>query len=538
MTEALCALVFITGTVPAVSALTAPQTRSEQKSGSRKNTRKRSGSVTKNNAKSPGKPKSGSRSRTAPARRESREEMQRRQEQTQKEIRQTQEQIRENERKVKAGLAELGKIDTDITATQKQVDALSGQVSELNGKISGLTAQIEAGEKDLEKMRSQYLKAVKKMRLRKGSTSMLAFVFSADNFNQGLRRMRYLRQFSEWRGKQSAKIQQQVQTLKYQTELLGQTKREKDAALAGETAARDKLRKQHDTQDAIVVQLKSNGQALRSHLQKKQTEANQLRNQIAAIIAEEQRKAEAERRRQEEAQRAEEQRRAEAERKAEQQRQAEAQKQQAENKPLTKQEKKAQKEAEKKAEKERRKEAERQKKDIKSGGNKYAEARKRAPRGNTAAKDAPKPTKQQTPAPAAGGFENQRHRLPYPVSGSFKITSPFGRHPLPSLPNVEYDNPGVDAETIQGASAVAVYPGRVSGVYMLPGYSTVVIVNHGNYYTVYGNIQTPAVKAGDQVKGGQSLGRLAADSEDGNRTTIHFEVWHNREKLNPADWLR
>lgn len=519
----LFALAFMIVSAPMVPTSAAPA-GSEQKTAIRKRPQS--------------KQKSTSRRKAAPARRESKEEMQRRQEQAQREIRQTQEQLRENERKVKAGLAELGKISSDMTATQKQVDVLSGQVNQLNGQIAGLTQQIASGEKELERMRGQYLKAVKKMRLRKGSTSMLAFIFSADNFNQGLRRMRYLRQFSEWRGNQSAKIQKQMQTLKYQTELLGQTRQEKDRALAGETAARDKLRRQHDTQDALVVELKKNGSALRRHLQKKQSEANQLRNQIAAIIAEEQRKAEAERKRQEEeARRAEEQRRLEAERKAEEQRQAEA-KRNEDNKALTKDEKKARKEAEKRAEQQRRKEAERrknEKKDKKEADSKYAEARKRAPRGNAGSPN--KSTPRQT-APAAGGFEQQRHRLPYPVNGSFKITSPFGRHPLPSLPNVEYDNPGVDAETSQGASAVAVYPGRVSGVYMLPGYNTVVIVNHGNYYTVYGNIQTPAVKAGDQVKTGQGLGKLAADSDDGNRTMIHFEVWHNREKLNPAEWLK
>lgn len=89
-----------------------------------------------------------------------------------------------------------------------------------------------------------------------------------------------------------------------------------------------------------------------------------------------------------------------------------------------------------------------------------------------------------------------------------------------------------------GASALAVFSGKVSGVYMLPGYNTVVIVNHGNYYTVYGNIASPAVKVGQQVKAGQGLGSLAPDEDDRSRSSIHFEVWRNREKLNPLDWIR
>ena len=101
-----------------------------------------------------------------------------------------------------------------------------------------------------------------------------------------------------------------------------------------------------------------------------------------------------------------------------------------------------------------------------------------------------------------------------------------------------YDNPGIDAETSAGASAQAVYGGKVSGVYVIPGFSTVVIVNHGSYYTVYGNIASPSVKVGDVVKQGQALGKLAAAEDDSSHSSIHFEVWKNRDKLNPLEWIR
>ena len=90
----------------------------------------------------------------------------------------------------------------------------------------------------------------------------------------------------------------------------------------------------------------------------------------------------------------------------------------------------------------------------------------------------------------------------------------------------------------QGAAAQAVFPGRVSGVYMIPGFSTVIIVNHGNYYTIYGNIASASVKVGDSVRQGQALGRLAPDPDAPGHSKIHFEVWKNREKLNPLNWIR
>ena len=130
-----------------------------------------------------------------------------------------------------------------------------------------------------------------------------------------------------------------------------------------------------------------------------------------------------------------------------------------------------------------------------------------------------------------------RGRLPKPVAGGFRVVSPFGRQSLPDLPDVVYDNPGIDAEVAKGASAQAVYSGNVSAVYRVPGFSVVVIVNHGNYYTVYGNIESASVKVGDNVRQGQSLGRLAPDADDPSHSTIHFEVWRHREKLNPMSWI-
>ena len=63
-------------------------------------------------------------------------------------------------------------------------------------------------------------------------------------------------------------------------------------------------------------------------------------------------------------------------------------------------------------------------------------------------------------------------------------------------------------------------------------------MNHGEYYTVYGNIASASVKVGDRVKTGQSLGKLAVDPDNPGHSEIHFEVWKGKEKLNPASWLR
>lgn len=510
---------------------------------------------------------------------------------TQQEIARTRSQIADNEEQVRRNLSELRELELSIETNRKTVADMAGQVKGLDGKIGVLTGNIAKGEKELARMRAEYAKAVKKMRRARGRHSMLAFIFSSKDFNQALRRMRYLREFNRWRQRQTDKITRQIGVLKGEKVELGKTRKEKDRALAMSRRAQENMQKQHRRQDEVVAELQRNGDALRAHLAEKQREADMLKSQISALIAQEQakaaaeraarEKAEAERRAREKAaaeraarEKAEAERvarekaaaeraareKAEAERRAREQAEAErkarearaeadrkakeakiaAERKSREAKAAAEREareaerraKEARAEADRKA-KEARAEAERKAKEETAApaGADYAKARGRKPRENTnAAKGAA--------TPSASGFAAMKGALPKPASGSFRIVSPFGKHALPDLPKVQYDNPGIDAEVSAGAHAQAVYEGKVSGVYSVPGYNTVVIINHGEYYTVYGNISAASVKVGDSVKAGQNLGSLARDPDNDKRTTIHFEVWHNREKQNPAAWIR
>ena len=523
----------------------------------------------------------GQQKKAAP-RTESVNDVKRQQGDVQKEIASTRARIKENEQAVKKGLAELTTLQSEIAERKKKLDDASRQVKDLTEKICTVEKNISKEEGELKKLRDEYLKAVKKMRVKRKSASTLSFIFSSKNFSEAMRRMRYLKEFSRWRANQSDKIRAKVAELKEQKELLARTKTAKDAALREESRLQERLQGQYKEQDAMVVKLKANGDALRTYLAQKQAEANVLKNRVSALIAEEQRRAEAERKAREEAARKEEERRRqqlareeaarkEAEAKAAREKELAAAEKAKKEKALSeadaKKRAKAEADAKKKAEAERKKEAaakekaenkrkkeeqKRNDKDNKESSSRYAEARKRQPRGKQdEVKNAPsatsskgenveKPSVQagKASASASAGFAQMKGCLPRPVAGSFRITSRFGRHALPDLPNVMYDNPGIDAEVAAGASAQSVYAGKVSGVYVVPGYSTVVIVNHGSYYTVYGNIKNASVKVGDTVKQGQNLGNLAPGDEDPYHSSIHFEIWHNRDKMNPAEWIR
>lgn len=549
------ALILFTTVMPGAEIISAATSRTEmsieQKQGSRRGSKTQKNKKTARK-KSSGKTASNSKKNTGKSKnsKETSSDVRKRHEAAMRDIKLTQEQIKANDAAVRKGLNELGKLETEIGDSKKKVAMAAAQVNALEKQIGGLQKNIADNEAKLEKLRREYLKAVKNIRSKKKSNSNLAFIFSSGSFSQAMRRMRYLRQFSEWRERQTGEIGKHVDALKKETQQLAQSKVMHDRALGTRLAAQRQLETQYSKQDMIVTDLKKNGSALKSHLAAKQKEANALNSRIAALIAEEQRKAETER-----------QAREDAERRRKEQRQEQLAREEAARERAVKEEKSPEKEtviadnsSKKKAAEPARKRKEKPRKDNVAAEKKktekqtdrkvgteqsknYADARKRRPRGSGSAA-APAPSASQNRSQGAGGFEKMRGSLPRPVSGSFKVTSRFGRHSLPDLPDVMYDNPGIDAEVAAGAVAQAVYGGKVSGVYMIPGFSTVVIVSHGNYYTVYGNLSGASVKVGDVVKQGQGLGRIAAGEDDPGKGSIHFEVWRNREKLDPLGWIR
>ncbi len=481
---------------------------------------------------------------------ESKAELQRRQQAAQAEIAETRRKIKENDRQVSRNLAELGKLQGDIETAKRQVAATRNQVTTLQNRIGTLEGKIAQGDKEVARMRGEYLKAVKAVRKRKGSNSTLAYLFSSKSFGEARRRMRYLREFSEWRKKQTDEIQNELNVLNRERAALAQSRDMYGKALARNVTAQKQLETQYSKQDAIVVQLKANGSALKTHLAQKQQEANALKGRVAALIAAEQRAAE-----QREAERLAAEKRAAEQRAAEEKAardrelamtpkpgKAEGAKEPAKEKPketkAKEQRKRRPKQPKQAAPKQQPKQEKTEpQKNAGNSGREYADARNRRPRASAPSGSSSASASGSKPA-GGSNFASMRGSLPRPVGGAFNITSRFGPHSLPDLPDVVYDNPGIDAEVSRGATAQAVYAGKVSGVYMIPGFSTVVIVNHGGYYTVYGNLASASVKVGDVVKQGSAVGRVADSEDSPGHGQIHFEVWKNRDKQDPLAWIR
>ena len=141
-------------------------------------------------------------------------------------------------------------------------------------------------------------------------------------------------------------------------------------------------------------------------------------------------------------------------------------------------------------------------------------------------------------AALTGSFESNKGKLPYPIGGSCRVVRAFGKQRHPELRHVMTDNGGVDLEAPHGAVARAVFAGKVSAVFSQPGYGMVVMVRHGHYLTIYVGLESLTVTTGTEVKSGQALGTVVDDAEGGGKALLHFEIRHEKTKLNPMDWLR
>lgn len=135
----------------------------------------------------------------------------------------------------------------------------------------------------------------------------------------------------------------------------------------------------------------------------------------------------------------------------------------------------------------------------------------------------------------AGGFEANQGRMPWPVEKGY-ISGHFGKHKHPVHEHVTIDNKGIYLQTVNGASARAIYEGEVTWCAQMNG-NYAVIIQHGNYRTVYSPLKSITVKQGDKVTAKQAIGTIYTDSNEDNKTELYFQLYKDRSILNPSLWL-
>eukprot|EP01133_Synstelium_polycarpum_P004795 gene4795-5582_t len=129
----------------------------------------------------------------------------------------------------------------------------------------------------------------------------------------------------------------------------------------------------------------------------------------------------------------------------------------------------------------------------------------------------------------SAAFESNRGSLPWPVAQG-SITESFGRH---KEGQANYDNTGITIQTAEGASIRAVFNGKVLRVMSSLG-KYFVLIKHGEYFTVYQNLHSVSVAAGDNVTTKQTIGTV---STSGDIPELQFQIWRGTTAQNPEAWI-
>jgi murein hydrolase activator len=136
----------------------------------------------------------------------------------------------------------------------------------------------------------------------------------------------------------------------------------------------------------------------------------------------------------------------------------------------------------------------------------------------------------------AADFKANRGKLPWPVEKGF-ISLGYGDQPHPLVPSLTVHNSGVEITTEQGANARAVFEGEVSSIIVLSPINRAVMIQHGDYFTVYQNLSQVFVNKGDKVNIKQSIGKVRTSGDTG-KTIIKFLILQNTSNNNPEGWLQ
>ena len=359
-------------------------------------------------------------------------------EKTLKELEETKKMIQQTNSNEKATVNKLNLLNKDIQTRKRLIHDLNYEIQGLDQEMTRLSMKRDSLQAVLEALKESYAELVRQSHYTIADESPLLFILSAEDFQQMLRRVRYMQEFQQFRKEQVARIENTQAEIDMQNQMLSENKSNKEEAVRTHKVQQDNLSRDEKKQKAMLEQLKKKKSTLLAQQKKQQKKADDLNRKIEELIAKEMSKSE----------------------------------------------------------------------------------------GKTL-------TKEQTLI--AGGFEKNKGRLPMPVEKGF-ISGHFGVQAHPTLEKVTVNNKGVYIQTSAGTQARAVYEGEVTSCFVMSG-TTAVIIQHGNYRTVYSGLASVSVKKGDKVKAKQAIGTIYSDPEDDNATTLFFQIWLNKNILNPEQWL-
>ena len=461
---------------------------------------------------------------------------------------QVRQQIKEQERRLKANEADVKKrlqnllvINNEIADKRKTIDTIRYDIIRLDTTIHLLQDQLVVLRKELDQRKQRFTKSMRYMHRNRNIQSQIMFIFSAKNLSQMYRRLRFVREYAAYQQTQGEAVKSmQSQVWEAYSELKN-TKKQKNALLIRDEEEKKSLESKQEEQQKVVNSLKKQQKTIQSIIEQQKKRDAQLNAQIDKLIAEEiaraKARAEAEARRKaaEEAakKRAEElaRKKAEAEAAARENARRIAEAKAKEEKAKEEARAAARKSAAEKAAAEKKaREAENARKEAerKAAAEKKAREREVAEVKKTAI---PTVTVSSEDRRLSGNFESNRGRLPMPITGSYKIVNRFGTNTVTDVKgHVTLDKKGIDIKGQPGASVRAIYDGEVTAVFNYYG-TTVVIIRHGSYLSVYCDLASVNVRQGQKVSARQTIGKV------GSEGMMQFQLRNGNIKLNPELWL-
>ena len=380
-------------------------------------------------------------------------------------------------------------LGNEVSGLQARIDTLSGHIGRLHRREGALLLRYRAALVQLQRIDTHI--------------DPVLFVLSSQNPAEARERQRFLSRYSKAVREASVALRTTRTEIEATKAEVGRTHSEKEQLLSLREAEKKKLEAEEQQRAAQVKDLQGKQQVLAQDLSKQKQNAEDLDRKIQAqveaeIIAAQRRAAELQRRREEA------------------RRRRQSQRTQPTPPPST----------------------------GRSGRGKGTTPPPPPP---PPADDEPEERRAATPGgyamdanerALASSFAQNKGRLPAPIRGSYSILRTFGVHQHSEHNRVQVNSSGVDFGVNGDSRAYAVFSGVVSRVFVIPGYGTAVILRHGNYLTVYANLSSVAVSTGSRVSTGQGIGSVGASPDGSSGRLLHFQLWHERTKLNPLAWIK
>jgi murein hydrolase activator len=388
-----------------------------------------------------------------------------------------------------ASLSELQTLNQKIEARNKLIRTMDRQILSIDREVANKAKEIETLEARVDSLKSDYADLIKLAQRQQKPRDQILFILSSKSFAQAAKRMQYFKDMAAYREQQVQQIAIAQETLAREREALIAKKAEKIQVQTAQEGEKIALQADAQIQEVTVQNLQSKESTLKKDIDKKQREAQQLEQQIKRIIAEEMRKA----------------------------------KERAERSSL---------------ENEAKELGLISGKDFSSRtSNKALKQlidKAREAKGMDVRDDGPSFAMTPEARALANNFASNKGALPWPVERGI-ITGKFGKHPHPIVKGVIVDNPHIEITTEESAIVRSVFEGEVSSVVPIPGANVMVLVRHGNYFTVYSNLINVKVKAGDVVSLKEPIGTAFTDEE--GKTMVQLGIWKDADIQDPNPWL-